>query len=275
MTEPATLATAVTDFAAGRTLTVIPAVPERDLGPEVRLSPATVDLPGFLELAASLGGGVLYLDAAPFDPEDDEIEDPPGDLVDRRGQIGEITVAFSANGLTHFWQHRTDWYQQWQELAVTPVVRQFLGTSRDTDEHPSEEERARLAGELTAGLLADPAFRAAKPGGARQRYAKSTIPADTHRWILWDATREACDQADELTRSQYEQITVRLDELAAELLSSAEYRQASSPGARKQVAERFLTLHAAGFAPPSHVRDELYARAQRQAKAVRQPATLI
>jgi len=124
-------------------------------------------------------------------------------------------------------------------------------------------------------LLADPAFRAAKPGGARQPYAKFAIPADTHRWIVWDTTRQACDQADELTRAQYEQITGRLDELAADLLTTAEYQQASSPGARKQVAEQFLASHADGFAPPSHGRDELYARAQRRAKTANRPPALI
>jgi len=61
-----TLATTVTAFASHRDMTVVPAVPERDLGPEAHLYPTVVDIDGFLDLAGTLGGGVLYLDTAPL-----------------------------------------------------------------------------------------------------------------------------------------------------------------------------------------------------------------
>ena len=69
-----------------------------------------------------------------------------------------------------------------------------------------------------------------------------------------------------MAQTQYDQITDRLDELAAEFLASPEYQQASSAGARKQAAGRFLIPHADGFCPPPLVRDELYARTQKLAK---------
>lgn len=103
-----------------------------------------------------------------------------------------------------------------------------------------------LTCELTAVLLADPQFRAAKPGDARQRSAKFAIPAGTYRFVVWDATRGACDHADELSRVQYEGIIGRLGQLAADLLATPEYQQASSPAARKQVADQFLIPHADG-----------------------------
>jgi hypothetical protein len=62
------LAAAVAEFAAGAALTVVPAVPGREWGPEVCLGPDTLDLPGFLSLAHKLGGGVLYLRAVPLRP---------------------------------------------------------------------------------------------------------------------------------------------------------------------------------------------------------------
>ena len=67
----------------------------------------------------------------------------------------------------------------------------------------------------------------------------------------------------------YDQLEDRLDDLAAELLASPAYQRASSPAARKQAAERFLIPHADGFFPPALIRDELYARAQKLAKAAR------
>ena len=68
------------------------------------------------------------------------------------------------------------------------------------------------------------------------------------------------------------QLEGRLDDLAAELLASPAWQQASSPAARKQAAGRFLVPHVDGFSPSPLVRDELYARAQRLAKAARAAA---
>jgi hypothetical protein len=69
----------VTGFAARERLTIVPAVPQHDYGPEVCLGPAVLDLPGLPELAVQLGGRVLYLPAAPFDRaavDGDQPEDP-------------------------------------------------------------------------------------------------------------------------------------------------------------------------------------------------------
>lgn len=93
-----------------------------------------------------------------------------------------------------------------------------------------------------------PECRAAKMG-ARQRVAKLAMPPDTHDWVRWDAIREACDRAEVLAQKQYTPITDRLDDFAAELLTTPAYQQASSPSARKQVAEQFLISQADGFSP--------------------------
>jgi hypothetical protein len=211
---------------------------------------------------------VLYLRAVPFDPgsDDDQPGDPPAHLINRKGETGLISVAFAANGLVHFWEDRTAWYLEWQELMDSEPSRR--GPGMDEPDRLSDEERARQARELADTLLASPEFRAARPG-ARQRFARLNIPTDTDPGAGWDAASIACDQADEQARAQYAQITGRLDDLAAELLASSGYQQASSPGARKQVAERFLIPHADGFCPPPLVRDELYARAQRLAKTAK------
>lgn len=117
-------------FASQRDLTVVPAVPERDLGPEAHLFPSVVDLAGFLDLAGTLGGGVLYLGTAAFDP--DEVEEPPTELLARRAQLGEVTVA--VNSLIHFWRERAPWYHQWEDLAAAPRVPTGPGTGRGSSE---------------------------------------------------------------------------------------------------------------------------------------------
>ena len=70
-----------------------------------------------------------------------------------------------------------------------------------------------------------------------------------------------------MTRERYDQLEDRLDDLAAELLASPAYQRAISPDARKEAARRFLVPHADGFSPPPRVRNELYGRAQKLAKA--------
>ncbi|MEX5709577.1 hypothetical protein AB1484_15020 [Parafrankia sp. FMc6] len=275
MDNLAKLAAAVTEFAARSAVTLVPAVPDRDLGPEVNISPSVLDLPGFLSLAASLGGGVLYFEAVAFDPAGSEVADPPAELIKRKGETGRVSVAFAVNGLIHFWEQSAPWYLEWQELAASQLTR-FPARRDDEDaERPSDEERARLAAELVTVLLADPGFRAARAGAARQRYAKLALPEGTDSWVGWDACRDAADQAEALAQAQYAQLTPRLDELAAQLLTTPEYQQASSPAARKEAAGQFLIPVADGFAAPALVRDELYARAQRLAKTGKQHPTLL
>jgi hypothetical protein len=271
-TDLAQLAAAATDFAAGNALTIVPAVPEHDFGPEVCLGPDVLDLPGFLALAAQLGGGVLYLRAAPFDPAtgDDPPEDPPAHLTRHKGEIGQVSIAFAANGLVHFWEHQTAWYQEWQDLADSPRRYSDLD-DEDEAERLSSEERARLTSELVDTILADPRFRAASRND-RPRLARLAIPKGTDDWAASDAAREACDRALDMTEAQYDQIITQLDELAAEFLASPEYQQASSADARRHAAERFLIPRADGFRPPPLVRNELHARTQRLAKTARHPA---
>src|SRR5580698_6681909 len=171
------LAASAAEFADREQLAIVPAVPHCDYGPEVCLGPDELDLPGFLELAGRLGGGVLYLRAAPFDPgaaedddEDQADEDQAGLLAAHKGQTGQVSVAFAANGVVHFWEHETAWYLEWEERDGGAAARPGPGT----DDRPGEEERARLAAELADTLLADPQFRAAtRPD--RQRIARQAI----------------------------------------------------------------------------------------------------
>lgn len=267
------LAAIVTEFAGANGLMIVPAAPEHELGSEVCLGPEALDLPEFLTLAGRLGGGVLYLRAAPFapGPGDNQPEDLPRHLVQYKGQIGEVSVAFAANGLVHFWEHQAAWHQEWQELADRQDSHRVSGLDDEDEERLSAEERSRLADELAATIMADPRFRAA-PRGDRQRLARLAIPKDTDSWASYDAVRKACDQAQELAQAQYDQITSQLDDLAAELLATPEYQQASSAAARKQAAERFLIPRADGFCPPPLVREELYARAQKLAKTAKATA---
>jgi hypothetical protein len=275
----AKIAETVREFATSATLTLVPAAPVHDYGPEVCLGPDIIDLPAFLALAQHHGGGLLYLGAAPFDPEankgsDGESETPP-EMTRYKGRVGEVSVAFAANGVVHFWEHQTPWYRQWRD-TVQAAGQSWRRTLDDEDESErlSPEEHDRRVNDLAATLLANPEFRGAKLGGARHRFAELAVPPDTDRAVKWDAIRKASERAEELARTTYAALADRLDELAAQLITTEPWRRASSPGALKQAAEQFLIPLADGFCPPALVRDELYAKAKAQAKTTRNPTGL-
>jgi hypothetical protein len=264
----AELTASVIGFAARERLTIFPAVPQHDCGPEVCLGPDELDLPGFLELARKLGSGVLYLEAVTFDPaavDGDQLEELPAHLIGHKGQTGQASVAFAANGLVHFWEHETAWFAEWEELADSTV------TDADLYEAPgmerlSEEERARLVSELADAIVADPMFRAAKVTG-RWGLSEKAIPAGTDPFVGREARRQACTRAYQIAQEQYDRLEGQLDDLAAQLLADAAYQQARSAAARKKAAERFLIPRADGFSPPgSLVPEELHARAQELTK---------
>jgi hypothetical protein len=267
----ASLGSAVTEFATSHDLITVPAIPHHDLGPEVSIDPGALDLHQFLELASSIGDGVLHLIAEPFDPDADAdlMNDAMTHLTVHKGETGEVCVAFArkGHGLLHFWELRTAWYEEWQELLGT---KQRDGLFGDDDEFGqldelSQEDRARLTGELASSILADPQFRAARSTD-RQRYARMALPRDGNSMVSWDAVHEACSRAQQMTDDIYEQLKPQLDGMAAELLTTAEYQQSSSATAQKQAAALFLTARCEGFSPPALYRDELYARAKRLAK---------
>ncbi|MEU6711517.1 hypothetical protein ABZ897_08530 [Nonomuraea sp. NPDC046802] len=267
MNDPAKLAKLVADYAAQNSLVLVPAIPETGIGPEVYLDPDTLELPAFLSLARKIGGCVLYLRSEPFDPhaDEDDVHELPAHLVQHVGQVGQVSVAFTANGLVHFWQQSAAWYLDWQRLPKETSGHRGL-IIRDEDDRPSAEERQRSEAELIDRLLADPEFRAAR-ASARQRIARLSVPPDAQEWSFWDAIRTACERADDLAKVQYIQLGQQLDGLAAELLADPEYRVTSSPAARKQLVDRFLISRADGFSGPSYVRDELYARVQQLRKS--------
>jgi hypothetical protein len=259
------IVTVVSGHAGDGDWLIVPGVPEQGYGPEVQLG-AAVDVPGFLALADRLGGGVIYLRAVPFDPRQDAAEEPGShiaELASHAGKLGQVSLAFVANGVVHFWERSTPWYEEWEEQAGQTLRDDF---DLDQPSRPSQEERARLVSEHTETLFADPRFRAARQANVRHRAARLILPPDTGSVIFWDAVREASEQADELAQQQYERIEPQLDELSRELLASPDYQRASSPPTRRRIAGQFLIPRADGFSPPAHIREELYAKAQQLAK---------
>lgn len=259
------LADAVTKFADGHDMTIVPAIPGRDSGRTVGLDPGVLDLHGFLELARKLGDGALYVRTETFgmDPETGEPEEMPARLARRKGQVCELSVAFASagHGLLHFWEQAEPWYQEFLDSQDAELLHDV-----DEERRINDEERDRLAAEMAGVILADREFRASSPG-IRRRRAQMLVPEGTDRHVGWDAAERARERAEELSDGAYRTIQGQLDDLAADFLASTGWQQAASAGARKKAAEQFLISKADGFLPPPFIRDELYAKAQRLFKS--------
>jgi hypothetical protein len=229
------MAAAVTEFADGHSMTIVPAIPGSGSGRTVCLDPGVLDLHGFLELARKLGDGALYLRTENFglDPGTGQLEDVPARLARRKGQACELSVAFAAagHGLLHFWEQTEPWYQEFLDSQDAEMLH-----DADEERRTSGEDRDRLATELAEAILADREFRASSQG-IRRRRAQMLVPDGTDRQVGWDAAERARERAEELSDESYRPIKGQLDDIAAEFLASPGWQQAASAGARKKAAD--------------------------------------
>ncbi|GAB1644174.1 hypothetical protein [Krasilnikovia sp. MM14-A1259] len=247
MDELTVLLTSVTDFTSAHAMTVVPAIPENSLGPQVRLDDDRLDLRGFLELAQHLGARAVYLQAEEFLPEPGTVPDPP---LDRLGELYHLELAFVGDGVLHHWEHTAAWFTAWREQAdngqpeIKAVIDSLLGMSE---------------------------FRAAAVR-ARRRIAELHVPDNVDHLVRWAIVSRACERAEELTQHWYAHIEEQYDELAAQLLDDPEYRSAGSAAGRKTATVGFLTRWAEGWCPLPAIRDELYARTRDLAKTIAKPS---
>jgi hypothetical protein len=185
------MAAAVTDFAEGHDMTVVPAIPGRDSGRTVSLDPDVVDLHGFLELARKLGDGALYLRTETFglDPETGKPEEVPASLAHREGQVCELSAAFASagHGLLHFWEQAEPWYQEFLDSQDAEMLDE--GTDRNVGWDAAERARERAEelsdeayrtiqgqlGDLAAEFLASPGWQQAASAGARKKAAEQFL----------------------------------------------------------------------------------------------------
>lgn len=262
MDDLGNLAGEISGFAAEHDMAVIPAIPGIESGPAVVLDPRALDLTEFLGLARRLGGGALYVRAEVVgtDPDTGEPDDDlPEELARRKGQTCDVAVAFaSGHGVIHVWLDTAPWWREWLDS-------QEIVDIDDSGREARQEERERAERELADVIVADGEYRASGPG-ARRRRGQLLIPAGTDRFIGFGAADLARRRAEELSEEAYAPVRDRLEALAAEFLASPGWREAASAAARKKAAEPFLASRADGWCPPSFIRDELYAQAQRLAK---------
>lgn len=268
------LTAAVNTFAADHGMTIVPAIPSDAPGQRVSFhSWGLLDLSGFLELAGKLGDGAIYLQAETFglDPETGEPDNIPPEMEDYKGQICQLDVAFASagHGLLHFWDQTEVWYQEWLNTLDEDEDSPGNANAYDDRIRQDEEKRDQQAEEIAEAILADPVYRSSSPQDRRRRgqlLFPGLLPEGTDRWVGWTAAQRALERAKDLTEQAYAPVRARIGDLAAEFLASPGWQEAASASLRKKAAEEFLIPLGDGFFPPTVVRDELYAQAQKIAK---------
>jgi hypothetical protein len=287
--EHSRLAEQITKLAAARDLTLIPVTPFAAHGAvTVRVDAEDMTANAFVDLAATSGQKLFYLEATRFDVEDldeilalDETEDvapasvSEADTELRRqahalrrtasrflGWPVNLEAAFIADGVPHYWS--TDdaaWHRELQE-----AWHDLLPDAPSTEEiQLSEADEEKRIESLATELLALPEFRAANTETARRRVAKAHVatkpdpglPDRELDHLRWRATSRALDTATTEEHRQYAGAEQRLSELAREIAADPAYRSARTAPARKHRVRDHLMAHADGYAPPGRLVDLL------------------
>lgn len=274
-------------LAAEHGLRIVPATPSAGRAPVVELDGDDLAPRDFLDLAAAVGGPLLYLDCERLDDvlvsftlhgleeEAREAEQPGQDLQALRRRIAKLRkhvsrlagwpvrleMAFvSPGGVVHQWVAEAGWHEELQ--GEIDELRPPEDEEEAEQLSPEQEEEiiARGADEL----LALPGFRAASPSkrrdvanryhATRERDGQSTDePLPDH--LRFATIRRALDAAEVEEQSLYANIEQRLPELARLLAADPAYLAAKTAATRKIRTRDFLAAQARGYPAPTRVVD--------------------
>lgn len=267
------LAIHVNQLASELHLVVIPAMPLRNPnGWGLTAFLEDLSAPDFCNLASTVGARLLYVDAEAFDAEsepefdaEEHGDSEPDETVSAQlamlrgeaerfnGRIGQLALAFVVEGVLHWWNITADWYDD-----LIDRIGELFPEDNLEAERLSETEAKLLIERLAGELIAIPEFRAATTSAQQQRVARAQ---HTEINALYEDRRpgysrvafRALQNAAELTAAQaeriYREMERNLPELAAELASKPEFRDAGTAGARKQRARDFLIEKTGGLPP--------------------------
>ncbi|MGW5647973.1 hypothetical protein [Saccharopolyspora sp. NPDC003762] len=248
-------------------LLVFPTVPEHNRQ-EVRVPPSEMHWAEFLDFAAHLHVGVVYLAGTHFDVDEavdvsvsgeevntEDQESARQALAPFQGMVDAVDLAFAHHGVWHRWS---------TTAKFAAALANASGTAAGSTDLTQEEARHVLD-----KLLAFPEVRAASSLAALLRAARKypEVSRLINRKVIVGSSlisgfRYTCDAVQEMARTRSEALQRQLPELAQELADANEFQAAASASMRKTIAGQFLDAKADGYHIPKALRDDLAARAR-------------
>ncbi|GDY31103.1 hypothetical protein [Gandjariella thermophila] len=246
-------------------LLIFPAAPENPKN-EVHIGPEDMDWPDFVDYAVRLQAGLLYVDATIFHAEEALAEtEEEGSAVRKalarfEGFTDTLSLMFVHGGAWHHWSTLAGFAQ----LLARAADEAEFGYGGETKLAPDEADR------ITAELLSDPEFRAARSFAAMHRVLQARHPRIAERdWpgspvriVVMDAVRSVFRDR----RDHEQRLRQQLPALAEELATSNQFLATASDAMRKEVAGDFLTGKADGHPMPTALRNELAVLAYRASR---------
>lgn len=234
---------------------------------QIRLDTTQTPIHAFVDLAASHGGGLVYVEVEPQPATWARVLESEPDHP-HAGQVGRVRAAFLAGGAAHVWEQRAAWFDEEFEDWLVDALEDEDAQAEDLGGYPAEESIQELA----EYLLTQAEFRATR----RDHWSigRRLVPAGTEPLLASQAVSEAGRLAAQRGAAAHEQLRSSYPELARTLAASPQWVAAASAAGLRRVTEEFLTQAGDGYPPSATDRDELYGQARRAAEAARRAPQL-
>lgn len=218
--------------------------------------------------AASLLNDVDDDDEEPEHTEPDEALSPAmekvlEDALLRQGDVCQVTLTWSLNGLLCLWQANAKWAQVLQS-AFDEAQESAAGVEREAN-HERQEALHQEIGKVVDAVMADPAYRATLPQKRRsavESVLKGMVIDDALRDDLWLTVRISQRTSEEAADRAFD-IQSRMGGFAAELAGTTEWAEASGVAGKKVITGEFLMQANDGWRMPTALVEELRVAATR------------
>ena len=238
-----------------------------------------------VNVVAASGSGVAFvrhtefqavslLDDVDYDGEDPErdqqdeelspaVEKVLEDALLRQGEICQVTLTWSLNGLLCYWQANAKWAQVLQ-TAFDEAQESASGEELEANQERQEALHQEI-GMVVDAVMADPAYRATLPQkrrGAVESVLKGMVIDDALRGELWLTVRISQRTSEDAADRAFD-IQSRMGELAGQLAETTEWAEARGVAGKKVIAGEFLMQAYDGWRMPTALVEELRVAATR------------
>ncbi|MGO4382638.1 hypothetical protein [Specibacter sp. RAF43] len=227
-----------------------------------------------VSVIAASGSGVAFVRQTEFDAAS-LLEDVEGDVLDedeefpsavenvledaltRQGEISQVTLTWSLNGLLCTWQADAAWALGLGSDFAAALV-SVAGVDLEVKQEQDEALQQDIA-KVVDAVIADPAYRGTLPQkrrGTVDSVLKGMVIDDAVRNAIWLTVRISQQTEVEGADRAFD-VHSRMDELAAALAETADWAAAKSIANKKVLTNDFLLREYDGWRMPNSIVEEL------------------
>ncbi|MCI0142074.1 hypothetical protein KNN17_10835 [Arthrobacter bambusae] len=229
---------------------------------DVQLSAAMVSIDNALAIAISAQAVFVSLTVHKFDPDElreviaqEDGEELPAEVNrlvsaagSHDGEVDVLWLRWPAHGLIFEWTATCEWRESLFESLDTAMAETQRTMTLESLNHEIAQ-KVRII-ELISALVTSPEFRGA-PANKRRQVAESIIASVTkdeiEPYVVGEAASQAGRVADQNIFEYERKFQYQIQELADELKTLPDWKNATTMQRRREVAQTFLTHKADGY----------------------------